>query len=141
LVFTVEEKLLSKQLGIPREIIGDRRFKEMTRGVEWEKVNGKVCYTPDAAKTVLHWFVPSDIPVEVGVAPEFEVQITRIWPNTRVMEVVRTALANLPDNPQFRVRVKSNLNFLPGMIARAKHYPGDDLPTIVGKLPRKKGQW
>lgn len=138
--FTIEEAAITKQLGVARVIVVNRRLKELTFNVEWAKINGVIYYTEETAKKVLGWFLPSNVTAEIGALPQFEVRIVKTWPNPKIMEVEHV-IAKPTGNPQFRVRVKDSTNFMPGMIALVKHYPGDNLPTVIGKLPRRKGQW
>lgn len=139
-IYTISERALAKQIGVTREMIIDLRLKNLKRGEFWEKVGVHVYYTPEGAKQILGIFVPNNVKVTLEEPNEYEVEITRIWPNRRLMEAKRTGLA-AQASTNFNVRVSRNDNFVPGMLARAKHFVGDSMPTIVSRLPRRRGKY
>lgn len=140
--FPVREMDLVAQLGVGRARLSDLRIEQpdrLERGKDWSKIGNSVCYTNEAARWIIYYFVPEGLPVKPVCFAEQD---------TIEAEVVRANFANrhviLVKNgakEPFLIRVHDSTNFIAGMKVRAKNLPGETLPILVGRCPRFRGRW
>jgi hypothetical protein len=134
----VSEKDVSEQLGVSRQILKEARSR-LQEGEDWILTKKSVMYSNvrmcnllrvlelPVSDSVLHTVVEF-IPAEVVLA-----RVTRKYPNKRILGAVL-------DGKAVRVRVPSNVKFLPGMDVPCRLID-EDLYELVGRCPRWRGKF
>lgn len=135
----VLEDDLAQTLGLNRDEMRALRKNHLVEGVTWQRKAKRLWITPEGV-AIIH----GALGVPAAIAPEKkegargnELKVTRIpTRNTRILE------AQKKDGRTVRVRVPSNVNFLPGMTISAREEgPYADVMTLEGRCPRYRGRW
>lgn len=161
--FKFSEARFAEHVEIPREVVADTRRKQLRKGEHWKNVNATIVLNArgigklaallrpakplDFAQCTIE---PRGEKKEAGEAlsePDeaekkeeprpLKVKVVNVPPNPFIL------FARSADAPEIKhVRVRSNLNFMPGMelpVVPDPSYPG--FYTHCGPLPRRRGEW
>lgn len=142
----VPETELTEQLGISRDAIRALRKKELTEGIDWTGKNKRIQYTQEAALRIISLAVGSltspEEKKEGGGDPGREAGPEELTVVSIARRNVHMLDARKKDGAMVRVKVRSNLNFIPGMVINAR--PGGEWPDVYvleGRAPRYRGRW
>jgi hypothetical protein len=162
------EPLVARSTGVNRERVAAARKASLVKGDDWTLENSVVCYSAEGLKKLLGALGlaegafawpraaceggdPKATPlrgepdvkksVEVVAAaeaarPVVDLKVAALSRNPTIIEAVG------PDARRVSVRVRSNVNFLPGMALKAREpAPGASLYHFEGQCPRWKGRY
>lgn len=137
---------LAKKFGVPLKQLAEWRRHHLLAGGDWARIKRRIHYTiPGARKTafdflglteaLVPWLAlkPVEPPTHV-----FKVYSVRV-PNPHIL-LATSGLAPSGAPVLVRVRVKSKINFRPGMEVRCKHAAAD-LYELAGHCPRSPGKY
>lgn len=135
---TLEDDL-AVSLGLNRDEMRALRRQHLVEGVTWHRREKRLWVT-DEGVALIHAAVgvaAQNAPEKKEGAAGRELTVTRIPSrNTRILE------AQKKDGRPVRVRVTSNVNFIPGMVIHAREEgPYEDVMTLEGRCPRYRGRW
>ncbi len=139
----LEEKLtleddLAAELGLNRDEMRRQRRAHLVEGVTWLRKNKRLWLTEEGVRLIKEAMGVRPEPVlERRSEAEGEtLRVLRIPRNARILE------AEKKDGGVVRVRVSSNVNFVPGMEIKARtEGPYGDVMTLEGRCPRFRGRW
>lgn len=154
------ETRVADSLGVSRERLRLLREEHMTENTHFIRRRNAVVLTetgmellntllPIAAQ-VADQPAPAEVPVEKspgatpfaaphGPAPRVSVRVVKVPPNPRLLFCVASEI-EAGTSAQFLVRVKTNENFMAGMVMEVIS-AGEGVWQYVGRLPRRKGRW
>lgn len=130
---------LAQTMGLNRDAMRALRRTHLTEGTTWHRKEKRLWITSEG-EALIH----AALGVVAPIAPEKkegprenELTVTRIPSrNLRIVE------AQKKDGRAVRVRVTSNVNFIPGMVIYAREEgPYEDVMTLEGRCPRYRGRW
>jgi len=137
--FTTRESDVALKFGLSKQTLARVRKRHLTRGEHWEQQPGfPILYTQsgiDLAASVFN--INHKVEVQHnGHEPE---ELTVDWanfPNNRILR------AKTSEKRVVHVRVKNNVNFVPGMTIRAKQHAGNNnVYEYIGRYPRFRGRF
>ncbi len=153
-LFDVSEEDVAAKLGVPREAVREMRVENLYQEEDWELVGGEVRYS-ESGMTKLGDILKKNAP---GRVRRGDLALGRVGHGageknaaTGILDAVVTRV--FKTNPGFMeaelggqvvtVRVRSNLNFLEGMIIPSRELlmKNTRLFDFVGRLPRQRGRW
>lgn len=137
------EAAIALTVGLTRDEIRTARDRNLEKNVDWQMHGRQVVWTQAGLNNAIDLdLVPSaDYAIAIvdekklpGVPDLQELQVKRVYPNPRLL------LATLPNGDEVRVQVKTNLNFRPRMMIKARCVEGT-LYQLVGRCPRYPGRY
>ena len=145
------EGRVAAEFGVSRPKISALRRKHLQLGAEWTMDGNAVVLTAAGLARMkdllkargVTALPPKDAPelkeTPLAGPPErLKVAVARLCPNKKLMMCRR--VADGPDAVALLVRVKENLNFMPGMLLEVVN-TGPNAWQFTGRLPRRKGRW
>ena len=140
-----EEEAFAVALGLKREKLSSLRKEHLEEGEHWGKVSGRITYRVGGevkmrgVVALLLGIEEKEVVVdeEIGREELEDLEVLRVFPvNRRLVECGR-------DNGEVvRVTVGDNVNFLKGMVLKARPPWGSGrLWVLVGRRPRWRGKW
>ena len=141
-----DEESFAEALGITRVKLSTLRKEHLEEGIDWGKRKKRVVYRVGGEakmKRVVALLVGLEeeevvLDEELGREDSSEeMEVVRVYPvNRRLVECLRG------NGEKVRVNVGDNLNFLKGMVMRARPPWGSGrLWVMLGCKPRRRGKW
>jgi hypothetical protein len=159
----ISEESVAKKLGLTRVALASIRKEMLLQGQDWLMDGRWVMITESGQDKLFNKLgingavQPVDsgrnggeqdvaglgLPVPDGSIPSEPVTLVvnslRPPRNRRIIEAYNP---NSPSGKTFRVQVRDNQNFVPGMEIRAKpHETYPDVYELIGRCPRYRGKW
>jgi len=151
------ETRVADSLGVSRDRLRLLREEHMTENTHFIRRRNAVVLT-ETGMSLLNTLLPIaptalallEAPVEKspdptpfaappGPAPRVSVRVVKVPPNPRLLFCV-AAEVEAGTSAKFLVRVKTNENFMAGMVMEVIS-AGEGVWQYVGRLPRRKGRW
>lgn len=125
------ETKLAQYLGLPVETLKAMRFTDLAEGQHFNLKGKGVEYTSEGIKRLLELTGE-----HVNVIPgyEYSVKIKRLPVNPYML------IGTLSDGQEVRVKVKTQTNFMQGMLVTAKAEYGTPVLCFSGTYPRIRGK-
>jgi hypothetical protein len=149
--FTLRQAHVAHRLGVSEERVREKR-PELAKGEHWTQKGNLILYSAAAVTRLAELFEVPKMPTIKGPLmlewKEHKLVVVRTWQNPIFVagrlwdgkESGQTGFAAVPEEgPLMRVRVKTNVNLVRGMILRCIHL-GADLYEAL-EIPRRKGRW
>lgn len=150
------EQALARILGIKKNRLVSLRRTHLARGTDWEVQGAVVCYTPAGVQKLRDLaarpVAPGDA-ANAGSVDDADAETEALAATEQAIpELLELVVLRICPNPslvicqhgetEVRVRVRTNLNFVPGMRlpARQPRNAGDAW-FHEGRLPRFKGRY
>ena len=141
-----DEEAFAVAMGVKRERLSSLRKGHLSEGIDWGKKKGRVTYYVGGEakmKRVVAMVVgisEEEVVVDEEIGKEDateEMKVVVVYPvNRRLVECERS------DGEKVRVKVGDNLNFVKGMVMKARPPWGSGrLWVMVGRKPRRRGKW
>lgn len=153
-LFEVPEEEVAERMGVPRECVRELRVENLYQEEDWALLGGVIRYSRSGMKR-LEDLLKKNAPGQVRWG---DLSLGRVGRRvgeknaaTGILDAVVTRV--FKTNPGFMeaelggqvvtVRVRSNLNFLEGMIIPSRELlmKNTRLFDFVGRLPRQRGRW
>jgi hypothetical protein len=125
------ESKLAVSLDLPTEAIAKVRAQSLQEGADYVKAGKGYRYTGEGIKRLLEAL---GLLVNIDTGDVFRAVVKAIPRNPNML------LCELSDHTQIRVRVKTQLNFMPEMEIQVKPDIGTPLFNYVGQYPRIRGR-
>lgn len=139
----IAEADLAQELGISREDIRALRTEYFTEGRDWHREKNKVVlYAPEAAEALRKKIGAEQADEALRAALAIVHTLVVFQVPLRNPHIVTAQKKEGGGGAVLRVRVRNNVNFLPGMEIKAKRdaqYP--DVFVLEGRCPRFRGRW
>ena len=140
-----QEEAFAVALGLKRKKLSSLRKEHLKEGEHWGRLKGRITYRVGGevkmrgVVALLLGIEEKDIVVdeEIGREEPEEMEVVRVFPiNRRLVECERVT------GEKVRVTVGDNVNFLKGMVLKARPPWGSGrLWVMVGRKPRWRGRW
>jgi hypothetical protein len=125
------ESKLAVSLDVPTEAIAKIRQEGLSEGADYVKKGKGYTYSGDGIRRVLQAL---GLLVDFSTGDVFSAVIKCLPRNPNML------LCELSDHSPIRVRVKTQVNFVPGMEIQVKPDIGTPLFNYVGQYPRIRGR-
>ena len=140
-----QEEAFAVALGLKREKLSSLRKEHLKEGEHWGRLKGRITYRVGGEvkmRGVVALLLGIEekedvVDEEIGREEPEEMEVVRVFPiNRRLVEWERVT------GEKVRVTVGDNVNFLKGMVLKARPPWGSGrLWVMVGRKPRWRGRW
>lgn len=142
---------VARELGVARPVVSKLRRRHLLEGEHWSMRGNAVVLTASGLARIKDLLLARGLTAaarptppesketpKAGPPERVKMRVARLCPNVRLL--VCQSIADGPDAVARLVRVKENVNFMPGMVLEAVS-AGANLWQFTGRMPRRKGRW